>query len=94
MRTSVVCIYERTEDYYAVEYKTDCHVNWDRHEIPEPVVDISSEHIPCFFDAWERRDETSGEKISGFAVRMHGSGLESDIKLRLAHKYGWKNFAD
>jgi len=96
MRTSVVCIYERTKDYYAVEYKTDCHVNWDRKEIPEPVGDLSTgEDIPCFVDAWERKDAPSGEKISGFAVRLHGSSdWDFDARLRLAHLYGWSDFSE
>lgn len=96
MRTSVVCIYERTQNHYAVEYKTDCHVNWDRNEIPEPVGDPSTgEDIPCFVDAWERKDAPSGEQISGFAVRLHGSSLRDfDTSLRLAQAYGWTGFAE
>lgn len=96
MRTSVVCIYERTKDFYAVEYKKDCHVNWDRSEIPEPTGDLTTgEDIPSFVDAWERKDALTGEQISGFAIRLQGNSLRDFVTgVRLAQVYGWGDFAE
>jgi len=91
MRNSVVCIYEWSENYLAYEYKTGASVAWDRNELPELVVDISPKaDIPCFFDAWQRKDALTGEQISGFVVRLRRSAGEWDFGMRLARKYGWE----